>query len=144
MQAGVRTVEPGESPVATVAAVRGVVAWYVRQCLLPPGAVAFYCDADRVGAFAVPPTELAEGTEAALFRLFVALSMYQALRDVVIMRRQRTMTPEAATVVANLDVVGAAVLVHDCAALAADFESTCNVTKTGAFDTQFWPHVRPF
>ena len=51
--------------------------------------VPFYCDSTRIGAFAVEPDELGAGTDAALFRLFVALSMYQALRDVVIMRQQR-------------------------------------------------------
>src|SRR5450631_1130670 len=70
------------------------VAWYFREiyashegpCTLP-----FYCDPARVGAFAVSREDLSVGRDAKLFRLFVGMSMFQALRDVVIMRQQRAL-----------------------------------------------------
>jgi hypothetical protein len=65
----------------------------------------FYCDPARVGAFAVPLRHLARGTEAATFRLFVTLTMYQALRDVVVMRRQRLLPRAEVDVVASLQSV---------------------------------------
>lgn len=61
---------------------RLLLAWWLERRSSP-----FYCDSARIGAFAVKPNELAAGTDAAIFRLFVTLSMYQALRDVVIMRQ---------------------------------------------------------
>ena len=66
------------------------------------GILPFYCDPKRVGAFAVTPADLAAGGDSALFRLLVTLSMYQALRDVVIMRRQRSMKLASVRVVADL------------------------------------------
>jgi hypothetical protein len=64
-----------------------VVRWYFDKGRVE--GVPFYCDPTRIGAFAIEPDELAAGSDAAVFRLFVSLAMYQALRDVVIMRQQR-------------------------------------------------------
>jgi hypothetical protein len=93
----------------------------------------FYCDAERIGTFAIPPDELAAGTDAAIFRLFVTLSMYQALRDVVIMRQQRSLPRESMHVVADLSFVKRAIARHRCPTLASAevFEECCDVTKTG-------------
>src|SRR4051812_22154161 len=79
--------------------VRITVSWYFRNLYgvcEGPGNLPFYCDAEKVGAFAVTPKDLAAGGDAAVFRLLVTLSMYQALRDVIIMRQQRSL-PRAST-----------------------------------------------
>lgn len=68
---------------------KAIVRWYFEEGRTQ--GAPFYCDPDRVGAFAVAPDELAAGADTAVFRLFVTLSMYQALRDVVIMRQQRSL-----------------------------------------------------
>ena len=95
--------------------------------------VPFYCDADRVGAFAVAPNELAVGGDGAIFRVFVALSMYQALRDVVIMRRQRSLPRASVRVVADESFVRRSIARHECPVLhSADaFEEGCDVAKLG-------------
>lgn len=101
---------------------------------LDRSAAPFYCDPARVGAFAVAPEDLASGSEAATFRLFVTLSMYQALRDVVIMRHQRSLPSRSMRVVADLAFVRKAVRRHKCPALGSIqlFEERCDVSKTGA------------
>jgi hypothetical protein len=109
----------------------GVVRWYV----VARGSardVPFYCDPALVGAFAVAPDELASGSEDALFRLFVSLSMFQAVRDVVVMRRQRSLNPSEMRLVADAGVVGRSICAHRCPALvsAERFEETCDVSKT--------------
>ncbi|MFP2896380.1 hypothetical protein [Corallococcus sp. 4LFB] len=93
----------------------------------------FYCDPARIGAFAVAPAELAAGTDAAIFRLFVTLSMYQALRDVVIMCQQRSLPRMSMCVVADVAFVKRAITRHRCPALGSveSFEEGCDVTKTG-------------
>ncbi|MFL5345619.1 MAG: hypothetical protein ACJ8AT_12530 [Hyalangium sp.] len=96
-------------------------------------AAPFYCDPARVGAFAVAPDELAAGTDAAIFRLFVTLSMYQALRDVVIMRQQRSLPRASMRIVADVAFVKRATTRHACPTLGSveAFEKGCDVTKTG-------------
>jgi hypothetical protein len=96
-------------------------------------ALPFYCDPDRIGAFAVAPDELANGDDAAVFRLFVTLSMYQALRDVVIMRQQRALPRASMRVVADAALVKRSISKHECRVLfSADaFEHGCDVSKVG-------------
>lgn len=93
----------------------------------------FYCDRDRVGGFAVAPAALAAGDEAAIYRLFVALSMYQALRDVVIMRQQRAAPRASVRALVELGRVKRAIASNRCAALrSADaFDDSCDVAKPG-------------
>jgi hypothetical protein len=122
---------------------RAVVRWYftgggpgTREAAAAgaaPATLPFYCDAARVGAFAVAPAELAAADEAALFRLFVCLAMYQALRDVIIMRRQRALSADAVASIAELPRVAAEVQAHRCAALRAGDELVggCDVAKAG-------------
>jgi len=116
--------------------IRGAVTWFFgthfgaahRTRALP-----FYCDPERVGAFAVAPNDLAVGSEAAVFRLFVTLSMYQALRDVVIMRQQRSLPRASMRVVADAALVKRSIARHECPVLhSADaFEEGCDVSKVG-------------
>lgn len=56
-------------------AVAAVVRWYFDEARVE--GVPFYCDPTRIGAFAIEPDELATDTDAAVFRLFVTLSMYR-------------------------------------------------------------------
>ncbi|MBF0308903.1 MAG: hypothetical protein HQL56_05180 [Magnetococcales bacterium] len=113
-----------------------VVAWFVDARLDQdhgPKAVPFYCDQNRIGAFAVNPEELAVGREPTLFQLFVTLSMYQALRDVVIMQQQRSLPRNMMRVVADADLVKESIAHHACPALgsAHAFEESCDVSKFG-------------
>lgn len=104
----------------------------------------FYCDQTRVGPFAVAPDALAAGDESSLFRLFVTLSMYQALRDVVIMNQQRRMLPSSARVVADLRALRGAIGAQRCETLSSTdaFVTGCNVQKRGeAIDCHRHPRM---
>ncbi len=92
----------------------------------------FFCDRSKVGSFAVSFAALASGNETATFRLFVALSMYQALRDVVIMRHQRCLHPAQVAAVAGLRTVRHGTRSTACVALrtAREFSVLCNVRRT--------------
>ncbi len=111
-----------------------VVRWYI-ETWGPAGSghLPFYCDPIYVGAFAVAPDELAAGDDAAIFRLFVTLAMYQALRDVVIMRQQHDLPRASMRVVADVTFVRRSIGTHDCSVLrsADDFEQGCDVAKSG-------------
>jgi len=118
-------------------ALHSVVVWYFAGESPPDvgsGWLPFYCDPQYVGAFAVSPEDLAAGTDGAVFKLFVALSMFQALRDVVIMRHQRSLPHAAMRVVADAEFVGRAIAEHACPALTSpqEFEATCDAWKRGA------------
>jgi len=73
---------------------KSILRWYFEGGRIE--SVPFYCDRARIGSFAIEPDELAAGTDDAAFRLFVTLSVSQALRDVVIMRRQCSLSPALA------------------------------------------------
>jgi hypothetical protein len=111
---------------------KSIVRWYFDHARIDQ--VPFYCDPTRVGAFAVEPDELAVGTDAAIFQLFVTLSMYQALRDVVIMRQQQSLPRAAMLVVANAAFVKRSIARHGCPVVRSvdAFEEGCNVAKVGA------------
>lgn len=116
--------------------VEPVVRWYFSVIFgreEGPGTTPFYCDPGRVGAFAVAPNELAGGGDASVFRLLVMLSMYQALRDTVIMRQQRSLSRDAMRVVADAAVVKRSIAKHDCPTLLSvqSFDQGCNVGRSG-------------
>lgn len=110
---------------------KSIVRWYFDEGRVD--GVPFYCDSTRIGAFAVEPDELAAGTDAAVFQLFVTLAMYQALRDVVIMRQQRSLPRATMRIVADLATVRRAISRHACPKLRTvdAFEGGCNVAKDG-------------
>jgi hypothetical protein len=123
-----------------IASLRRIVAWYfakvygVRE---GPGVIPFYCDPRRVGGFAVNREALAAGDNDALFKLFVGLSMYQARRDVEIMRQQRGMAPSTVVSLASRRRLRQLVAGTNCDALAGHdvFDMTCDVRKaSGAVD----------
>ena len=116
--------------------VRTVVSWYfgtIYARLEGPRVLPFYCDPERIGAFAVAPANLAAGSETAVFRLFVTLSMYQALRDVVIMRQQQSLPRAAMRVVAAAAFVKRSIAGHQCPLLRSvdALEEGCDVSKVG-------------
>jgi hypothetical protein len=91
----------------------------------------FYCDDAAVGAFAVDRDALAAGDDGAIFQLFVTLSMYQALRDTVIMRQQRSLPRASMRAVASVSFVKRAIARHGCPKLQSleAFKDGCDVTK---------------
>jgi hypothetical protein len=96
-----------------------------------PGITPFYCDRSKVGAFAVQPEELVTQSEAALFRLFVGAAMFQARRDVLIMRQQRTMARASFRALASSGLIRRAVITRACPKLssAEAFDLGCDVSK---------------
>jgi hypothetical protein len=129
------------------AALERVLTWF---CGLPTrgdgcsGTAPFYVDPARIGGFAVDREELAAGTDAAAFKLFVTLSMYQALRDVVIARQQQSLSYDAMRTVADSGYVGRSIEQHVCPALRSDeaFETECDVVKgDGGVDCLTCPGV---
>lgn len=117
-------------------ALRGVLSWYFSHIyghLDGPGTTPFYCDHEKVGHFAVSPSELAAGHPPALFKLFIGMAMFQALRDVVIMRQQAAMSRAAAQTLLSTTVLGQLVRRSRCDQLAsaATFDSGCSVKKSG-------------
>lgn len=126
-----RTTDP--NPVAEL---RGALAWYFSEVfghLEGPGTIPFYCDPTRVGHFAVKPSELAAGHAPALFKLFVAMAMFQARRDVVIMQQQASMSGSKAQTLLSTTVLGQLVGRSHCDQLvsAATFDAGCSVQKNG-------------
>jgi hypothetical protein len=113
--------------------VQRVVRWYFRTTLPASfglAALPFYCDPARVGSFAVSPAELSRGDEAALFRLFIGLAMFQARRDVVIMAQQRTLRRPIVRQLTSLAALSVAVRRSDCTFLgSADALADCSVRK---------------
>lgn len=96
---------------------RRVLDWYFEHRYgrtEGPGTTPFYCDRARIGSFAVAPRALARAEEPATFRLFVTLAMYQALRDVIIMRRQQRLPHVEVERVAGLRAVRAFVASARC------------------------------
>jgi len=128
---------------ATIA-LRRVLSWYFREVYghhEGPGVLPFYCDPTRVGTFAIEPGELVVGGDDAVFRLFVTLSMYQALRDVVIMRRQLAMPLSSMRVLADAQFLHQSVMANLCSALRTGktFEADCDVSKrAGIVDCGMW------
>jgi hypothetical protein len=81
----------------------------------------------------VRPEELASGAEAGLFRLFVAMAMFQARRDVVIMAQQRSMSSRAASALTTPDRLKASIARNGCPKLssAEEFDEGCDIEKRG-------------
>lgn len=113
-----------------------IVRWYLREVWgrhEGPGVLPFYCDPERVGHFAVAPRDLETGDDEALFRLFVALAMFQARRDVVIMRQQHSLPARVAGSLASLRSIARKARASPCQMLrtAEAFDSGCTVRKVG-------------
>lgn len=71
-----------------------VVRWYLANYYQRPedlGVASMFCDPARVGAFAIAPGALASGDGEALFRLLIAMTMFQRRQDVQVLRILRGM-----------------------------------------------------
>lgn len=126
----------GSSQNRVESVLRVILDWYFSRIygrLEGPNALPFYCDAARVGHFAVKPAALAAGDAPTLFRLFVLLAMFQARRDVVIMRQQATMPRERAQYLLSPSVIGRLALRSHCDLFASpeSFDAGCRVQKEG-------------
>jgi hypothetical protein len=124
----------------------GVLNWYFSKVYgrhEGPGTTPFYCDPVRVGHCAVDPSQLAHGRPAAVFKLFVNLAMYQARRDVVIMRQQRSFTRAEAATVMSAAYLGQQRAASTCPSLAdaTGFVSACSVRKLAGKITCDYPKI---
>ncbi len=113
-----------------------ILDWYVASVYARvegPGVVPFYCDPAKVGLAAVDPVSLAKADEAALFKLFVSLAMYQARRDTVIQSQQRGWSREKANALLSLPSLRRRLSACPCPHLAdaEQIENGCTVTKVG-------------
>jgi hypothetical protein len=128
-----RYIENGEPVNSAKASLVTTVRWYLEHRRGASPSVPFYCDAAKVGSFAIEPGALAAGGDAAVFRLFVTLSMYQALRDVTIMHQQRSLPRRSMRVVADVGTVKRSIAQHACPTLGSveAFEEGCDVEKDG-------------
>lgn len=128
--------KPRASHALVTATLRRILAWYFGEVYgraEGPKILPFYCDQQRVGHFAVKPSELAAGHPPALFRLFVAMAMFQARRDVLIMRQQASMPRSHALAIVSSRELGQHARRSPCDQLvsAATFDAGCSVYKTG-------------
>jgi len=96
-----------------------------------PGVRPFYCDPQRIGHLAVSEEALRKSAESATFKLFVVLAMYQALRDRVVMRRQRGLLRSDADAIGGLASLKRAVRLSTCACVEQGprFPACCTVWK---------------
>jgi hypothetical protein len=95
------------------------------------GVLPFYCDPQQVGAYAVAPAKLAAGEPTALFQLLITLAMYQALRDTVVMARQRATSPGEVAAVVSVTTLERELAATPCECLhsATRLSEDCSVTK---------------
>lgn len=119
---------------AQVAATKAVVAWYVRhhyEKASDPGVVDMFCDPDRVGAFVIEREALRKGNGDALFRLLVATSMFQRLRDTQILNILRGIQPEDAAELTDSRRLLRLVDESPCGHMRTieSLVQTCNLTK---------------
>ena len=126
---------------------RRVLRWYFGEVYGKsegPGTVPFYCDPGRVGHFAVDKRDVAAGSEAALFRMFVTFAMFQARRDVLIMGQQRGMVRAAARSLTSVRVLRR-YIAHSCCEhveSADGFDAGCSVRKSrGVVDCDRHPNA---
>lgn len=117
-----------------------LVAWYfnhIYQRWEGPGIIPYYCDPARIGAFAVATTALASGDAAALFQLFITMTMYQARRDTVIMAQQLSLTKSVVRKLTSPKLLQQLQRNSSCACLrtAAKFDQECSVQKQAGLVT---------
>lgn len=113
---------------------RAIVEWYLSLYYRhhdDPGVPSTFCDPARVGHFAVTRAALQRGDPAALFRLLVAVAMFQRRQDVQILRILRGMRAEDAAEVSSgprlLRLIDSAACEH--AKSLADLRLRCDLTK---------------
>jgi hypothetical protein len=118
-------------------ALRRILEWYFERVygrLEGVGTVPFYCDQVKVGGFAVAPRRLASGTDDALFQLLVGIGMFQAQRDVVVMKRQRSIAASSLEDLISARRLRVFATEHGCSSLSSpeSLEQGCSVFKRNA------------
>lgn len=109
--------KPARPRATQVNASKAVVRWYLEQHFRKPsdpGVLEMFCDASRVGAFAVDRGALQAGEGQALFRLLVATAMFQRRQDVQILRILQGMAASDATEISDAHRLWALVDAGDC------------------------------
>ncbi len=131
-----RAIDPSETPTAAqVRAAEAVARWYVAThhgTSDDQGVTQTFSDPRRVGAFAIDPHAVASRDGAQLFRLLVAVAMFQRRQDNQITRILRGMTPADAAELSSLPALLS--LVDACACEHArsldGLLTRCDLTKT--------------
>lgn len=118
-----------------VGSTEAAVRWYLATHYGTPddrGVTQTFCDPRYVGSFAVEARAIAERDGAHLFRLLVAVTMFQRRQDEQITRILRGMTPEDAAEVSSLPALLA--LADECPCEHAKsldgLLTRCDLTKT--------------
>jgi hypothetical protein len=116
-------------------AVRQILEWYFEKVygkFEGPGVLPFYCDPSRVGRFAVAADDLVAGRNSDFFKLFVAQAMFQARRDVLIMKQQREMPRDESKALISSAWLARRTRESRCPTVesASSFDRECSVTKT--------------
>lgn len=96
-----------------------VVAWYLRTYWMTRddlGTPETFLDRDRVGAFAVDPAAFEAGDPVALGRILVAVSLFQRLRDQLVLKILQRIPAERVDVLTTLDELAGSALAADCTA----------------------------
>lgn len=113
---------------------RSVVAWYLathRGGRDDIGLPAMFMDSAKVGTFAVSPSEFARGDAAALFRILVACTMFQRLRDRQILRILREMPAAHAREISDAETLLELVDASPCEQMKTTeaLRERCDLTK---------------
>lgn len=113
---------------------RSIVEWYFETHhgrVGDIGMIGTFCESRAVGHFAVDRVALARGDNAALFRLFVTVAMFQRLRDALVMNILRSLSARDAHELTSVDALRA--LSTACACRLprsnSDLLETCDLTK---------------
>lgn len=119
---------------AQVQAARDVTGWYLSTYYMTredAGVGAMFCDPSVVGSFAVEPTALAAGEPAALFRLLVAVTMFQRRQDRQIARILRGIAEPDARSMYDLNGLLDSGAASGCRHLLSlsELKATCDLTK---------------
>lgn len=111
-----------------------IVEWYLDNYWLSPmdmGTPDMFFDRDLVGEFAVSPTEFEAGEPQALARMLVAVSLFQRLRDQLVLRILRGASSSHVDELTALDRLAKSAESAECSAR-RDLESLrskCDLTK---------------
>lgn len=93
--------------------------------------VATFCDPARVGAFAADPKALTRGEPGTLARLLIATTMFQRLRDVLVLKILRSLSTEQVRELTELPALAAAAEQAPCphGRSVEALRTSCDLTK---------------
>lgn len=119
---------------AQVRTTREVVAWYLKHHFKTPddpGMLPMFCDPARVGAFAVDESAVARGDARALFKLLVTTTMFQRLRDALVLKILRGIPRNDADKLTDLDALASLAEESRCPHAASNraLIEQCDLTK---------------